>query len=87
MVGAALDELTAEILDYSEIEGQKDAQDYISEKFIESLLGTFNDEMWREALSKALPTLKEEFLENFPNQERWKGIVTALLSAQGKFAG
>ncbi len=87
MVGAALDELTAEILDYTEIEGQKDAQGYISEKFIESLLRTLNDEMWKEALSKALPTLNEEFFENYPNQDRWKSIVTALLSAQGKFAG
>jgi len=87
MVSAALDELTSAIIDYTEIKGQEDANGYISEKFIESLLGTLNDEMWREPLSKSLPTLKEEFLENFPNQERWKGIVTALLSAQGKFAG
>jgi hypothetical protein len=81
MVGAALDLLTAEIWEYDKI--IKEEAKGVKELFFKAMFDPLKGGVWEKPLKTAVPTLQEDFLENYPTSDRWEGILHAMFIAAG----
>jgi hypothetical protein len=79
MVGAALDILSGLILDYKDILEKGDAQGGVYYQFLTNIIYTLNNDLWKKNLQKSVPSLKKDFLENYPNEAYWEAIIIAIL--------
>lgn len=82
MVGAALDILSGEILEYNNI--VKEGEKGVKELFFAAISNPLKDQrFWKKSLETAVPTLQKDFLENYPTPHRWGGILHAMFIAAG----
>ncbi|NDE63510.1 MAG: hypothetical protein EB053_04065 [Chlamydiae bacterium] len=82
MVGAALDVLTGQIFDYEKIIKKGDAWGGVKLKFFKYLWNALTDERWRPSLERSIPSLKQDFFENY-SLRKWHDIVDTIFTVTG----
>jgi hypothetical protein len=83
MVGAALDVLSGQILFYEKILEKGDARGGVKDEFFKYIIGALVDKRWRPNLVKSVPSLKQDFVDNYPDLSRWEAILKAIFTVTG----
>ena len=81
MVGAALDLLSGQILNYEQIVQKDNKTGGVRFQFYNFILRALWDPSWRSPLKASIPSLEEDFLDDY--QPKWNQIVDAVFKAAG----
>jgi len=83
MVGAAIDLLSGQILDYKKIVDKGDTKGGIKSQFYDYIQEVLFDRNWRSPLRKSVTSLERDFLENWPSIGQWYKLVGTIFEAAG----